>query len=181
MEVDDRACLFTRPQQRVPIIGIHAFKPESLRVFREANRAKTSCGVADYLLCGHRRIAQPWKLTRNESRWIGRAPLIEHPSVVGAQRRQSRADVSDAQKPRPGKSPDDRREAQRRIHTVQVHVGKTRPRVIDAGSEVFESLGRYWLELREWTTRRAVRRDDRNATLIDQPPRGTSIVGDHPR
>ena len=127
VQAHDGAGLLTRGEERVPVTGVQRRQPELLGRLGEGDGAEPARRVGAHLVGRDDRVAQPRDLVRHEAVGIRAAPRVEVPVVVRAERGEREVGIA-----RPHREPltdeagKERREAERRPHPVDVHVGDAR-------------------------------------------------------
>ncbi len=120
---DDRVGLLARPEERRPVLMVGDRRQvEPLGRLEERHRGEPALGVAADLLAGEHRVLEPRQLHRDEPLGMGAVPLLDHPAVPRPDGGQAHLLVAVQRQDPAGEPPRAGREAQRRPHTVDVHV-----------------------------------------------------------
>ena len=113
---------------------------EHVRRLGEGHRGEAALGVAPHLLGSDLGVEQVRELQRDHAAGREPHPLLEHPVVPRPHRREREVGiVGELLQALTGEAGEERREAQRRVHTVDVHVGDARLDVPRAAPHLVEA------------------------------------------
>ncbi len=140
VEADHGLGLLARGEQRIPVLGEDRRQSELGGELGEAHRLEAALGVAVDLVGPDADIGEPRQLQRDDPLGMSARPDLEMPVVPGAETGQAEFGILGAVEHRPAESRDERGEAERRPHPVQVHIRHTgvdvvaaRPHLLEAG------------------------------------------------
>ena len=175
MHADDGGRLLARGDERVPLAGVDRRQPEVRRDLAEAHRVRTPVRVAAHLGGGQLGVPQRDDRQREQLPVGVAAPLLDHPVVVGVDARLAELAVLGlgeglAAEPR------ERREAERRLHVVHLHVLDARLRLVAARPHLVVGDRRHRHVVAVEAHRRDVALVDVDEVLVD-PAVGLRALG----
>ena len=178
MQAQHRLGLLARREQRIPVAGVDGRQPELVGRFRERHRAEAARGVAPDLVGRDLRVAEVRDLVRDEAPGRRAAPGVEVPVVVRAHRDEREVVVGGPHREAlADEAREERREAQRRRDTVDVHVVDALVHVPRAAAHLVEA-GRLEAVLRRRPSDDRVEPDVRQHLSLPHP-RFAAVVGRH--
>ena len=131
----DGVRLLARGEERIPLAGVDRRQPELGRDLAEAHRVHAARRVAPHLGGRELRVPQRDQRERDEAAAAVAAPLLDHPVVVRVHARLRELAVLGLEE-RLAAEARERREAQRRLDPVHVHVVEAGLRVVTTGAHL---------------------------------------------
>src|SRR5207245_4115248 len=127
-------------EERVPLAGMDARETEKRRDLGETDRVGSALGVPSYFVARQLRAPERNERQRDEPSPRAAAPLLDHPVVVRAHAQQRELAVVGFEK-RLAAEARERRERERRVRVVDVHVLEPRLRLVTAAAHLVERDG----------------------------------------
>lgn len=140
MHAHNGSFFLTRTPERIPVILVNARQTQVVRIGSESNCVAALLRYSANLFGCQYRIPENRNGQRNEPAWVGTSPLVDMPVVVGADHGGGLITIAVFQEECTGKT-DERGEAHRTQHAVDIHVLDTRVDVVDARSHFLPTHG----------------------------------------
>src|SRR3984957_11481091 len=192
MHAHGRLGLLARGPERVPVPGVDGREPCLLGCFREAQRLEAAQRVSAHHLGGDLRVVKPRELTRDDASRIFSRPRLDMPVVPRPYARQRQFAIGgDGLHSDTGKTRQERREVERSVDPVQIHVLKASSDIPAAAAHFIEPG---WLvtHLFKWPACHALKPifgssipsyshvSTPSARVITRGPRSASLAGSRP-
>ena len=181
MQVDHRPGLRARRHHRLPVARVDGRQAQQRRVLAERHRVEAAFGVLVDHLRADLGVEQPRQLARNDAVGVRAGPGLDVPVVPGPHRRHRQvAVVGHLLQPLAGEPGQERREVQRGVDAVEVHVRHAGMDIPGAAAHFVEP-GRLEAVLRHRPADDGVEADVRQRLAVVHPGLSAVLGVDHPR
>ena len=180
VQADDGAGLGARGDERIPVAGVQRRQAEALGQLGEGHRPEPTLDVAPDLVGRELGVEQPRELAGDDPPGVAAGPLVEVPVVRRVDDGEREVGVAHAELVAlAGEAGERRREVERRVDAVEVHV-------VDAGVDVprapahLVEARRLEAQLVAWTADDRVQAHLVVAPVVVQPVLHAVVVDLHP-